>query len=44
MARSRLPIDMISLRRVLTSESLFEANLIDGFVDPPHGGQTGGEI
>jgi 5-oxoprolinase (ATP-hydrolysing) subunit C len=32
------------LRREVTSESLFEANLIDGVVDPLDGGQTGGEL
>jgi hypothetical protein len=31
------------LRRELTSESLFEANLIDGVVDPLDGEQTGGK-
>src|ERR1700732_667359 len=32
------------LRRPLTSESLFEGNLIDGVVDPLDGEQTGGEF
>lgn len=32
------------LRRALTSESLFEANLIDGIVDPLDGEPTGGEF
>jgi biotin-dependent carboxylase-like uncharacterized protein len=32
------------LRREFTSESLFEANLIGGVVDPLAGGQTGGEF
>ncbi len=32
------------LHRPLTSERLFEANLIDGFIDPLDGGQPGGEF
>jgi 5-oxoprolinase (ATP-hydrolysing) subunit C len=32
------------LRRVLTSEKLFAANLIGGVVDPLGGGETGGEF
>jgi hypothetical protein len=32
------------LRRELTSERLFDANLIDGIVDPLDGERTGGEF